>query len=194
MSSLLRIIFGLVFSVLILGPVTACTDAQTAPVVDAPAQPDKAALLQVIADNDAAMESGDWNRIIDLTMPIQLLQALSASEGMGDDITVDEVRAELVQGIELMMNAAEITRYDMDSSGPVKTTAAGRAYMLMPIVMEMQFNGPPLRSTGEMLALADDGQWFLVNPADKETIDIIRSAYPDFEDIEIAPNTIEILK
>ncbi len=180
----------------LISPLLGCTqDSSGAPGVQSAAnselQQGKAALLEQIAEYDEAMFAGDYAKTVRLGMPPHLLAVLAESEGIPAD-KANELLPALEREIETVMSRVTITKYEMDKEDvPVLTTNTGREYALIPTRMEMKIESQNIHSTGHTLALVDEGRWFLLNPADAESVALFKTAFPDLEPITIPVNKIE---
>ncbi len=143
----------------------------------------------IAADMDgliAAISAGDFAKTFD-TIPPKLLEAMAGQAGM----SVDDMRTAGAAAASAMMGMVKIEsyEYDMDAAKFDKTDA--REYALIPTTSVMETMGQKMKTTGDTLAMQDDGEWYLLRIEDPSQIQMLHTVYPDMADVEIAPGKIE---
>ena len=158
---------------------TGCRDAESGANAD---------LVRQIDAVDAALEAGDTEKLIELSTPDALLDAMVTTDPSLSAMEADEAK-EMVRSMAAMaMAMVEIEDHDIDSSKITYfTTPSGAEAARIPTSMTMTAMGQRIISAGDMIAIRRDGEWILLNPSDEQTIAMMRSAFPELEGVEIEP-------
>ena len=189
-------VIGLILS---LGLATACAQDHAAqePAASAEANPLEASLLQAISDYDEAVAQGNAEQLVKFGMSPKVLAHLAAEEGHpagaeSHETYIEGTRAAMIAAIDGVLKAADEFEYQYDLENPSFQTAdTGLQYVRLPTVTNIQLPNIAVTSTGETIAVLDDGQWYFLNPQDAETIEWMKAAYPELQDLQIEPNNME---
>ncbi len=153
------------------------------------------ALAETQADRDtiaagmdgliAAISAGEFASTFD-TVPPKLLEAMATQAGM----STDQLREAGTAAATAMMGMVKIESYEYDLDGAEFGKTDAREYALIPTSSVMESMGQKLKTTGDTLAMQDEGEWYLLRVEEPAQIELLRSVYPDMADVEITPGQI----
>ncbi|MFC7380118.1 hypothetical protein [Brevundimonas sp. GCM10030266] len=134
-----------------------------------------------IDELSALISQGDLVGAIDVVPP-RLQDAISTRFG----IPRDQIKSAMRQAMGAMLDQVQIDRYGMDlaAARTLTTPTGGRTYLLIPTFTEMTVQGAKYRSDTQTLAMADDGQWYLIRVEDAPQQAILRDVYPEFVGVD----------
>ncbi len=153
---------------------------------------DRAAMTARIDDFNADFVAGDVAAIVDF-MPPKILSSLSTQTGMEEEALRAAIKDELDAALEIVT----IDSYKMHTAAATYnlTPAGDQAYVLIPTETVMTVDGAGrMRATGETLAFADAGTWYLMRIDEAEQVQLLTDAYPAFRGVAFTPGTLTTIE
>ena len=187
MGALLRLPRGIRPMVVALATVALLT----APVSARGLTPDENdALVERIAQFDAAMADGDLETVINIIPP-----KVMASIADGAGATEAQLRAALIEQTRQAMAAVTIVSFGMDlASAAYEELPDGTPYVTIPTETVLDTGSGKTKVTTRTLALLENGRWYLVRIDDEQQVEILRSVYPQFAGVAFPPGTMEAVE
>ncbi|MGH1458466.1 MAG: hypothetical protein ACRBBT_06150 [Paracoccaceae bacterium] len=145
------------------------------------AEAEQAALAQTIDEFSTAMKADDFARVI-ATLPPRLMQAMSAQTGM----PVDQLRNALAAQSAQVMGDSSVETFDTDLSDLNAKTGkmpdgSKVLYTFVPAQVEMTVKGKPISQPQNLLALKEDGAWYLMRVQSDGHVKMLQAIYPFFK-------------
>ena len=151
---------------------------------------DREAVSALIAQVDAAMESGDVMGAMDV-IPPQLTERMAENFGISSEDLVRAMRASLEEAMaEVEIESSEMS-LDAAEEGE---TSTGRPYLMIPTETVMTVAGDTMRNESVTLALEDEGSWYLVRIDDINQIAMVQDLYPDFAGVEFPRGRMSVVE
>ena len=149
----------------------------------------KSALTQRLNNMDAALLSGDLDRIVEVVAPESFTRAL----GTGFGVPESEM-GEFIQVMDELMRAtmeiSTITSHNVDYNNitfglsPTNTPIA-----TIPFEMEMEISGQSFISSGDYYGVLRD-DWMVISVPDENTAGLIKTVIPELVNTEIVASAI----
>ena len=149
----------------------------------------KSALTQRLNNMDAALLSGDLDRIVEVVAPESFTRAL----GTGFGVPESEM-GEFIQVMDELMRAtmeiSTITSHNVDYNNitfglsPTNTPIA-----TIPFEMEMEISGQSFISSGDYYGVLRD-DWMVISVSDENTAGLIKTVIPELVNTEIVVSAI----
>ena len=149
----------------------------------------KSALTQRLNNMDAALLSGDLDRIVEVVAPESFTRAL----GTGFGVPESEM-GEFIQVMDELMRAtmeiSTITSHNVDYNNitlglsPTNTPIA-----TIPFEMEMEISGQSFISSGDYYGVLRD-DWMVISVPDENTAGLIKTVIPELVNTEIVVSAI----
>ena len=149
----------------------------------------KSALTQRLNNMDAALLSGDLDRIVEVVAPEPFTRAL----GTGFGVPESEM-GEFIQVMDELMRAtmeiSTITSHNVDYNNitfglsPTNTPIA-----TIPFEMEMEISGQSFISSGDYYGVLRD-DWMVISVPDENTAGLIKTVIPELVNTEIVVSAI----
>ena len=149
----------------------------------------KSALTQRLNNMDAALLSGDLDRIVEVVAPESFTRAL----GTGFGVPESEM-GEFIQVMDELMRAtmeiSTITSHNVDYNNitfglsPTNTPIA-----TIPFEMEMEISGQSFISSGDYYGVLRD-DWMVISVSDQNTAGLIKTVIPELVNTEIVVSAI----
>jgi hypothetical protein len=150
---------------------------------------ERAALDKTIADFDAMMREKRYAETID-TVPAKLIDLISKQA----NITSEQLRAIMREQVAATFKSVEIESFSFDKQKTeVKALPNGTPYGLIPTTTVVKTQGLRMRSVDQTVALLDGGKWYLVRVSAPQQSQLLKVAYPEFQNVEIAAPVVERL-
>jgi hypothetical protein len=121
-------------------------------------------------------------------IPPKLLSLIATRAGV-DTATLSKLIEAQMQKV---FEQASIDSFSVTSSD-IKTLPSGAYYALLPSVVHMTAQGKKAVSNGHVLAIHDDGKWYLTRVAEHQW-HLFTEAYPDYAGLEIPKEKLEFAK
>ena len=149
----------------------------------------KSALTQRLNNMDAALLSGDLDRIVEVVAPESFTRAL----GTGFGVPESEM-GEFIQVMDELMRAtmeiSTITSHNVDYNNitfglsPTNTPIA-----TIPFEMEMEISGQSFISSGDYYGVLRD-DWMVISVPEENTAGLIKTVIPELVNTEIVVSAI----
>ena len=149
----------------------------------------KSALTQRLNNMDAALLSGDLDRIVEVVAPESFTRAL----GTGFGVPESEM-GEFIQVMDELMRAtmeiSTITSHNVDYNNitfglsPTNTPIA-----TIPFEMEMEISGQSFISSGDYYGVLRD-DWMVISVPEENTAGLIKTVIPELVNTEIVASAI----
>ena len=149
----------------------------------------KSALTQRLNNMDAALLSGDLNRIVEVVAPESFTRALGTEFGVPES-----EMGEFIQLMDELMRAtmeiSTITSHNVDYNNitfglsPTNTPIA-----TIPFEMEMEISGQSFISSGDYYGVLRD-DWMVISVPDENTAGLIKTVIPELVNTEIVASAI----
>ena len=141
---------------------------------------EKQGLSDAIGKFDDAMKANDFNTVVDASIPPKLMDQMATTY----KVPADQLKTTVVQQMQQAMASVKVDSYGMDTaSTDYEQAADGTPYALIPTAIVMEVGANKIKSSGETLAIIDDGKWYLLNVGQKQQVDMLKSVYPAFADV-----------
>jgi len=151
---------------------------------------EKADLTEAVTAFEAAMSEMDFEKILSVTPP-RITAHIADQAGM----PIDELRKMTITLMRDAMGQVEIEEMGMDMENATYTaTPDGTPYALIPTRTVVKAGDMRVASETASLALYDDGAWRLIRVDEQQQIDILRSVYPSFAEVELPTGETKILE
>lgn len=150
---------------------------------------DRAAIRVRIDQLGRAISGGEMARTLDVVPP-RLLEATAARFGA----TVAQLRQAFTASASQIMGGATIVSYTMDLEGASthRTPTGDRTYLLIPTETVMDVPGAGRsRTISQTLAIAEEGDWYLIRISDAPQRAILVETYPEFSGVAVPEGRIE---
>jgi hypothetical protein len=172
---------GLALGALSLSPVILPTPARGQSAV---AKPDKAALDAKVAALTAALSEKRYGALA-ADIPPKMLDLIASELKVPRDQLLKMIVAQLDQA----MAGQSIDKFEVQP-GEIRDLANGAPYALLPNVVVMTVNGRKATSRGHVVAIVDDGKWYLARISEQQWPFFVR-AYPAYEALNIPKEKLE---
>jgi hypothetical protein len=174
---------SLLAAVLALGLVLVTSAAWARPLTTH----EKAALAATVSSFDAAMREGNHARAVQ-TMPPKVLAAIASRAKMTPEAAV----AAMIKSMQSAQDSIESFGMDLGSAIHRKL-ANGTPYLLIPTQTTMAVAGARIRIGSHILALLDEGKWYLLEVNHGPRVRFLREVYPEFAGVVFPSGSTEIL-
>ena len=157
--------------------------AQAQSVSDA----DRGQIQARIDELSGLISSGDLVGALDVVPP-RIQTALSTRFG----IPVEQIKPAMRQAMGPMLDALHIDGYGLDLAAAqvLRTPTGDRSYLLIPTFTEMTLQGAGrFRADTHILAIKDEGEWYLIRIEDAPQQAILRELYPEFVGVDFPAGT-----
>lgn len=126
-----------------------------------------------------AIEQNDIEEIVTV-MPPRFLGFVAQKAGL----SVDEMRPILIGAMsEVMADATfENVKIELDKAEPL-TSKTGRNYAFVPSSFTISMQGQRVLREASILALEDEGKWYLFSINQTSEVLILKEVYPDMTDV-----------
>ena len=149
----------------------------------------KSALTQRLNNMDAALLSGDLDRIVEVVAPESFTRALGTGFGVPESEMGEffQVMDELMRAT---MEISTITSHNVDYNNitfglsPTNTPIA-----TIPFEMEMEISGQSFISSGDYYGVLRD-DWMVISVPDENTAGLIKTVIPELVNTEIVVSAI----
>lgn len=123
-------------------------------------------------------------------MPPALIEAI----GRHLQLPRERVIKLLTGGSTMMTSVMDIKSYEYDMKRAEEhTSPTGRPYLFIPTLLTMELQQKTHQIKGRIVALKDNGRWYLMNIQSKQHLALLAEAYPDLADIQL-PDSEEPLE
>jgi hypothetical protein len=172
---------GLMLGALSLSPVVLPTLAHAQPTA---AQPDKAALDAKVAVLKTALSDKRYG-ILAADIPPKMLDLIAVKAGIPREQLVKMITAQ----IDKAMSGQSIDVFTVQP-GEIRKLANGAPYALLPTIVEMTINGRKATSRGHVVAIVDEGTWYLARISEQQW-PLFVEAYPAYQALDIPKEKLE---
>lgn len=153
---------------------------------------DQAIVKQKIDTITQSIEKQDYTPVINM-MPPKVVAVLSQKA----NLSASELKALMIKHSSSMMaglkQAGGSTTYDADlSRAKILTSNTERDYLVIPTKMHMIMQDKAFDMSGTLLAIQDEGQWYMMRIDNAQHLAIVSQAYPDMTGIEIFEPKIKV--
>lgn len=154
----------------------------------------QAELVAQLEAVDAALEAGDTEKLVDLSTPDALIEAMVKSDPTMANMEVGQAR-EMIRGMaSAAMAMVEIDDHEIGTDRiEYFTTPSGAEAARIPMSMTMSAMGQKIVSSGDMIALRKDGEWIVISASDANSIAMMRKAFPELEGVEIEAASMDMV-
>ncbi len=149
------------------------------------------ALTLQLKEMQAAIKSGDADRIVDALAPPAMRRATGLALGMKED-QLPIFDAQLVAVTRSTLGQARYDDFSIDYAAiDYKTSSKGVSYAYVPASMTLGLMDKTFHNWGNYIALVKDGTWLVLSPSDAQTVQMLKVAFPELKDIPITPMKLE---
>lgn len=145
------------------------------------------ALGEVVQAYKTATEKGDIDGILAKAMsPRMFTETVAFSKTFGEEATVEELRAQTRDVLAQM--SKHITINDVDivlEKAQAQELDNGAPYFIMPYAYTVEAGGQKKRIAQDMIAVLDDGQWYLITVSNPRQKVVLGNAYPGLDKLDI---------
>lgn len=150
---------------------------------------DKAALMTVVADYRAAVDTKNYDQVVALSMPPTFLKYFANIGGLSPD----KMRTEIVGQMSAMMEQVESFEYTYDEENiSFEKLEDGNVFARMPLDVNMVIGGQTITAKDHNIGFYEDGRWYLVRVSEPELARMFKETYPQFKDTEFATSQMSI--
>lgn len=151
---------------------------------------DRAEILARAAALATAFKTGDAATTV-AGIPPRIIDLIAADFGM----TPDEARAATRAAMAATFADVTIVEYriELDGAEVAVTPDGSRAYLAAPLVMEIDVMGSRFAATSYVVALKDDGVWYLVDVGEPPQAEMLRRVYPEFAGVDFPAGSVAVL-
>jgi hypothetical protein len=176
---------------LIAGLTAAALLTLSAPVEARPVtDPEKAALATTIADFNTATSNNDFAAVIN-ALPPRIMAAMADQF----KLSLEDMRKAATAQSAKVMATITLVSFGMDvTHATYAETADGTPYATIPTETVIAMGESKIRSSGDTLALLDEGKWYLLRVSEQSQTDLLKKVYPAFADVQFSPGTMEPVK
>ena len=151
-------------------------------------QEQKLQLDQTISDFVNAMDAKNYNEVVSLSIPPNVLEYLA---GMGG-VELSLIKPQVSKMMRTAMESIDTFDYQfLKDDTEFYTLSDGSQYALIPSVVNMSAMGQTLRSYEDTFAMYDDNRWYLVRVSDANQVRIMRAVYPQYSVVKFKPGRLE---
>ena len=149
----------------------------------------KSALTQRLNNMDAALLSGDLDRIVEAVSPENFTRALGTGFGIPES-DLDKFVALMNDTMRAAMKISTITTHNVDynnitfSMSPTNTPLA-----TIPFESEMEAVGQSFLSSGYYYGVLRD-DWIIISASDDQMVGSLKKAFPELANTEIVASAI----
>ena len=123
-------------------------------------------------------------------MPPALIEAI----GRHLQLPREKVLQLLVGSGTVMTSLMEFKSFEYDMKRAEEyTSPTGRLYLFIPTLLTMELQQKTHQIKGRIVALKDNGRWYLMNIQNEQHLALLAEAYPDLADIQL-PDSEEPLE
>lgn len=133
-----------------------------------------------------AVKAGEYGQTLTV-LPPKMLAVLAENAG----VSVDDMRSAADAAGTAMMEQVTFDSFGYSLDGARFDKTAEREYALIPTTSEMTVMDSKIKTTGETLAMVDDGKWYLLRVETPDQMQQLVTAYPDMEGVEVKDPVIE---
>jgi len=145
---------------------------------------EKADLQAQIVRFETALKQGDFSVITD-SVPPKVLQHIATTAG----ITLEQLRSAMQKQIALTSVKFLDAKLDVDNA-TYNEAPDGTSYVLVPSRSLIESQGQKIEVKSTVLALMDEGKWYLPRIDDARQINLLREVYPFVTTIEFPTRTV----
>jgi len=149
---------------------------------------DSSALQTRISSFNTAFAAADFDEVM-TTMPPRVLNFIAERSGM----TPEALLEAMVTQTEAAMETITVEDFGMSlEDATTGVTDQGDTYAILPttVLMDIQ-NVGKMRGVNSTLALKDEGKWYLIRVDNEQQLQLLRTVYPGFENIDFPIGTLE---
>ena len=152
---------------------------------------ERAGLEARVAEMTGYVDAGRFYAMMEL-IPPRLFSTLAEHFGVDEA----EARVGIRAGFQQMMSSVTIIEYefDVDDARAFVTPDGSRRYAFVDLTMLVEDEGLRVRTTTPNLTFVDDGVWYMIDVSEPAQAAMFRKAYPEFEGVEFAAGTMEIVE
>jgi hypothetical protein len=141
----------------------------------------RAAVTEQVDALSADFSAGDIAATFDY-VPDKLFAQIADSAGVPADVMMTMVKEQISTAMATV--TVESFLMNMDTATYETTPDGSRQYVVIPTETIMTVEGAgKIRSTGNSLALEDEGSWYLISVDDPSQAQFLSGAYPEFEGV-----------
>jgi hypothetical protein len=178
---IVAIVGGLMLGALPLSPVVVPTLARAQQLA---AQPDKTALDAKVAVLKTALREKRYGALV-TDIPPKMLELIAVKASVPREQLVKMIEEQ----INKVMAGQSIDRFEVQPS-EIRKLANGTPYALLPTVVEMTINGRKATSRGHVVAIVDNGAWYLARISEQQW-PLFVDAYPAYQALDIPKEKLE---
>ena len=145
-----------------------------------------------VAEFERLISNGDLTAAIDVLPPRLIEQMARQFDMRPEDIkpATEQAMAQVMQGVQIQEFGFELSR-----SEELKTPDGTRTYLLIPTHTVMRVEGRGrFRSDNKTLAMRDGVQWYLIRIDDANQVGFLKTAYPEFAEVQFPTGTMRALQ
>ncbi len=117
-------------------------------------------------------------------MPPKFVKTMAEQSNMDVDTMLNVLGEQMQQALDKV--ELEDASYDM-AQAKTGATEAGRDYAVVPTRTIVNAKGTRVEATSPMLALKEDGQWYVIRLDAPDQFAALQAVYPDLAGVEIPP-------
>ncbi len=158
----------------------------------APNSAEKTALAAAVAAFDKAMRTGDYETVIDLSIPPRMFAKLAQKA----NAPADKLRDVVIAQMRRVMSTTSFEQFGMElAKATDRELKNGQPYSLIPTrtVIDAGSRGRIVQRS-HTLAHLDGGRWYLLRISDLKQVSMLQETYPEFSGVEFPRGTMEITK
>lgn len=143
---------------------------------------DKQALQTALQDFVGYMQKGNTNAAIKASIPPALSHILADKMGL----SVEDVYQFSQQQAATQWQKAQLEsfHYDMENARE-GMSSKGKPYVLIPYTTTVKMHGKSHVGNSHILALKDQGTWYLIRLNNPAQLQLVQEAYPDLADLTL---------
>lgn len=146
---------------------------------------ENSALEEAVEQFNTRFSESDFSAIAD-SMPPKILDYIATQSS----VTTDQLKAAMVQQMDVAMNAVSVDSFDMDLDGAEeKELPNGEPYVLVPTETVITAGEVTVTTNSHTLAHLDAGTWYLLRIDDASQLDMLREVYPEYAEVEFPQAT-----
>ena len=152
---------------------------------------DRATLDQQIKQISQSTEDLNFDRVLSM-MPPKVLTYFAQKTGL-PVASVKQMLAEQTKKVvaDLVKDNMKISYMaDLDHA-KIHQSKLGRDYLIIPTEFDMMNDDVGMEMTGNLLAIKDEGRWYLMRLDGQSHVDIIQDVYPDLTELSLFEPSID---
>ena len=151
---------------------------------------DRATLEQQIKQISQSTEDLNFDRVLSM-MPPKVLAYFAQKTGL-PVASVKQMLAEQTKQVvaDLAKDNMKISYMADLNHAKIHQSKLGHDYLIIPTEFDMMNDDTGMEMTGTLLAIKDEGQWYLMRLDGQSHLDIIKDIYPDLTELSLFEPTV----